>query len=247
MGHNIASVREQLWLLGHDDYGDLRPVIDKRALGIGLAAAALVDLLLQNLIEVKHGLIYLIPEASNATGVYRTSAASAPAEPDPIGAEILSFLGSGPAPRLAEMLHQARTEPFGKTRTPFQRLYQRTRDGLVRAGQLGVEHRRVRGNLYRLHDSNLIASIRGTVSYRLAMYHNCSPNLADDCLFALVWALNLHHKLPMAYSTDEADPILQAITEQLPDRAGTASPLAVMPDLAGLVRSTIGDLATAAF
>ncbi len=243
MRHRIAGVRDQLWLLGHDDYGDLRPVIDKRALDIGLAAAALVDLLLHDWIEVKHGLIYLTPDAP---GVYRSSEAHAPAQ-DPIGGEILSLLGSGPAPRLAEVLHEARVELFGKPRTPFQRLYQRTRDGLVRAGHLGVEHRRVRGNLYYLNDSELLAKIRGDFSHRLAMYPKGGADLAMDSLFALVGALNLHSKLPMPYGPGEADSILLAITEQIPQRAGQGSPLTVVPHLARLVRTTVGDLATAAF
>jgi len=246
MRHGIASVREQLWLLGHDDYGDLRPVIDRRALGIGLAAAALVDLLLQGLIEVKHGLICRSSEALDDPGVYRTSEALGLAD-DPIGSEILSFLGRGPAPRLAEVLRESRAEPFGTTRTPFQRMYRRTRAGLVKAGRLEEEHRRLLPNLYRLTNSTVIPAIRGQFNHRLAMYHKAGADLAMDSLLALVWALNLHSKLPMPYSPSEADPILLAITDQIAGTAGTGSPLTVVPDLAHLVRNTIGDLATAAF
>ncbi len=39
----LTSMREQLWLLAHD-HRDLRPLIDVRALAIGLAAAVLTDL-----------------------------------------------------------------------------------------------------------------------------------------------------------------------------------------------------------
>lgn len=233
MRHGIDSVREQLWLLGHDDYDDLRPVIDKRALGIGLAAAALVDLLLLDLIEVKHGLIY---RTSDALGLAQ----------DPIGNYILSSLGRGPAPRLVEVLYEARAEPLGNP-TPFQRLYQRTRGGLVTAGHLREQPRRIFPNLYHLNDSALISQTRQDFSHRLAMYHRGEADLAIDSLVALVWAMNLHHRLPMAYSPSEAEPILLTITEQISGRAGTGSPLTVMPELAHLVRSTIGDLATAAF
>lgn len=38
----LTSMRKQLWLLAHD-HRDLRPLIDVRALAIGLAAAVLTE------------------------------------------------------------------------------------------------------------------------------------------------------------------------------------------------------------
>jgi len=58
MGRQPSSVRERLWLLAHDEYNDMRPRINVRALDIGLAAATLVDLLLWEHIKVAGGLIY---------------------------------------------------------------------------------------------------------------------------------------------------------------------------------------------
>jgi hypothetical protein len=43
MADQTLSVREQLFLLAHDEYREFRPRIHLSALGIGLAGAALID------------------------------------------------------------------------------------------------------------------------------------------------------------------------------------------------------------
>lgn len=234
MSSRTISVRERLWLLGHDEHYDLRPHIDVRALGIGLAAAALVDLLMQNHIRVDHGLIFRTPDPQGTPA-------------DLIAREILSSLETGPAPRVAEVLREARTDLVDDVHTPYQRLYERTRAGLVAAGFLREQHRRLRSTRYYLSESGELLLDRGRLSHRVSMYPRVRTDLATDSLIALVWALNLHRRLPMSYSASEADPILRHITEQIPHCAGPGSPLTVVPQLARLVRTTVGDLATAAF
>jgi hypothetical protein len=234
MSSRVISVRERLWLLGHDERDDLRPHIDVRALGIGLAAAALIDLLMENRIRVSHGLIFRAPEPQGTPA-------------DLIARDILSSLETGPAPRLAEVLREARADLVDDVQTPYQRLYQRTRAGLVAAGFLREQHRRLRSTRYYLSESGEKLLDRGRLSYRVTMYSRAPKDLAMDSLIALVWALNLHSRLQMSYSTSEADPMLRHITEQIPQGAGQGSPLTVVPHLARLVRTTVGDLATAAF
>jgi hypothetical protein len=234
MARQPSSVRERLWLLAHDEYTDMRPRINVRALDIGLAAAALVDLLLWDRITVDGGLIYFNADNRGAVG-------------DPIARDILRAIAAGPAPRLAEVLHEARAELLGGVPSPFQDLYQHTRAVLVAGGYLSEQRRRLRGTRYTLSDSTLIFSIRGQLNYVLALYPRGASSLASDCLIALIWALELHSRLPMPYSTGEAEPILNGITWDIPRHAGKESPLTVVPHLATLVRHTVGDLATSAF
>ena len=234
MGRQPSSVRERLWLLAHDEYNDLRPRINVRALDIGLAAAALVDLLLWDRIKIAGGLVYVNLDNRGTLG-------------DPIARDVLRVIFQGPAPRLAEVLHEARAELLGGAPSPFQDLYQHTRAVLVAGGYLSEQRRLLWGTRYTLADSTLIFSIRGQVNHALVVYPREASSLANDCLIALVWALELHSRLPMPYSTSEAEPILNAITGAIPRHAGEESPVTVVPHLMQLVRHAVGDLATAAF
>lgn len=218
---DIASVRDQLWLLAHDETRDLRPRLDVRALNVGLAGATVVDLLLQDRVHLRDGRVRLRGYQTGPTA-------------DPIAAAVLTTIRDRREPRLAELL-----------RDPTLHLYDRTVAALIAAGTL-VEHRRLlRGSRYRLVDDAIAPWIRSQFIRRL--YKTDVRDSALDALCALVWALNLHSTLLLPYSTAEADTILRTITEQIPARAGTVSRLAVIPHLAGLVRHAIGDLATAPF
>ena len=234
MTRQPSSVRERLWLLAHDEYNDMRPRINVRALEIGLAAAALVDLLLWDRIEVAGGLIYGKVGNDGTVG-------------DPIARDMLDAITRRPAPRLAEVLHEARAELLGGTPSPFQDLYQHTRAVLVAGGYLSEQRRLLWGMRYTLADSALIFTIRGKLNHLLVVHPRGASSLANDCLLALLWALDLHSRLPMPYSTGEAEPILSVITSNIPRHAGEGSPVTVVPHLVQLVRHTVGDLATAAF
>ncbi|MEV4638531.1 GPP34 family phosphoprotein [Actinoplanes sp. NPDC049548] len=220
MIYDLPSVRDQLWLLAHDETRDLRPRLDVRALSVGLTGATVVDLLLQNRVHLQAGRLRL-------HGYHPSPVA------DPIAASILLTVRDQHEPRLADVL-----------RNPTH-LYDRTVAALIAAGTL-VEHRRIlRGSRYRLAEDALATWVRSQFTRRL--YRSDIRDGALDALCALVWALNLHSALLLPYSTAEADDILRTITEQIPVRAGTVSHLAVIPHLAGLVRHAIGDLATAPF
>lgn len=236
MPARVTSVRQQLWLLAHDENYEMRPRIDTRALDIGLAAAVLVDLMLSDRIRVDGGLIFWNRENRDAVG-------------DPIAANVARAIAVGPAPRLAEVLREARVELLGGEHSPFQGLYAHTRAVLIADGYLIEQRRRLFGSRYSLTEQHksVTFSLLGKISHRLARYPAVDDDLAFDCLLALVWALELHSKLPMVYSTSEAEPVLSHMTEQIPWRAGEGSPLTVVPHLAKLVRHAVGELATAQF
>lgn len=228
----LTSMREQLWLLAHD-HRDMRPLIDVRALAIGLAAAVLIDLMLHRHITIQGDSI----ELADDTG---------PAD-DPITADILAALDVAPAPSLPDVLHAARPDLPEDPRNPFQRLHERTVAALVAADILVEQRRTFRSTRYDLVDPSLASWTRGQFNRRLVYSHGPADDLNTDLLCALAWALNLHHKLLMPFNGAEASPILLSITDRIPQQAGKRSPLTVMPRLARTIRHTIGDLATAAF
>jgi hypothetical protein len=228
----LTSMREQLWLLAHD-HRDLRPLIDVRALAIGLAAAVLTDLMLHDRISVQDEGIYLDEEPGPAD--------------DPITADILAALNITPAPSLHDMLQAARPDLPEDPRNPFQRLHERTVAAMVAADLLVEQRRTFRSTRYELVDPSLASWTRGQFNRRLVYSAAPADDFSTDVLCALAWALNLHHKLLMPFNAAEASPILLDITDRIPKRVGDGSPLNVMPHLARTIRHTIGDLATAAF
>lgn len=235
MPAEASGIRERLWLLAHDDAypTDIRTQIDVRALGIGLVAAALTDLMLQNMIQIHEGRIYPLVSTKDPTG-------------DLIAAGILATIREDGASRLTEVLRGARAEVSGARFNPYVGVYQRTRAALVATGVL-IEHRRtLRPTRYRLAARDTIARHRSHFNARL-VHHRTDADSGTDCLCALVWALNIHRALLMPYSPGEADEILLYITERIPARAGPHHPLTIVPQLARSVRHAVGDLATATF
>ncbi len=234
MVQEITGVRERLWLLAHDDQRDMRPHVDTRALGIGLVAAALSDLLRHTLITVRQGVIYPAPGRVDSLGG------------DPIASGILTAIRDDGTSRLADVLRGARADTAGTTFNPYLRVYERTQAALVATGTL-VEHRRtLRPTQYLLADPHIAAWHRSQFNTRL-VHHTGGADLATDSLCALIWALNLHRMLLMPYPPGEAQGILLDITERIPARAGPDTPAAVIPQLARSVRRAVGDLATATF
>ncbi|MEV6598818.1 GPP34 family phosphoprotein [Actinoplanes sp. NPDC051346] len=217
---DVASLRDQLWLLGHDETRDLQPRIDARALAVGLAGATVTELLIDQHIVVNQGCIY-------------PSGRGKPT--DPVAAAVLATIRSlSHAPLLGDVL-----------REPVPRFAERVHALLVATGVLYEERRTLRGARYRLVNDNSVTWIRSEFVRRL--YRSDIDDPAVDTLCALIWALNLHTTLVLPYSTGEADDILRTITEQIPVRAGPMSPFFAIPHIALGVRATIGDLATAPF
>lgn len=233
MPARITSVRDRLWLLAHDDRYDLRPWLDVRALNIGLAAATLIDLLIQDRIHVDQGRIFVRHANTSPVG-------------DLIAADIFNAISEEHAPRLAEVIRGARADVLDEGHNPYQRLYERTLAALVAAGHLLEHRRRLRSTRYTLSDSHLISTVRNEVNYRL-VYPRRPGSASIDCLCALAFALNLHQIVPLPLDVGEAERVLTAITESIPKHAGPDSGLTVLPHLVQVVRHTVGDLATAPF
>lgn len=229
---DFPSVRDRLWLLAHEESG-LHPLIDVRALDIGLTGAALADLLLSEHIEIRRGFLY--PYGRHHEEVT-----------DPIASGILGAIHAGAGLGLPEVFRSARAEPSSGPWRAFQQVYARTVAELVASGGLLTERRVLRGTRYLPADPQLLSSVRAQFNRRLAFLHD-SPDPAMDSLCALVWALNLHSGLRMPFNTSEADEILTSIVNQIPLRARPPSPLAMLPELAEGVRHAVGDLATAPF
>ena len=231
---DFPSVRERLWLLAHEDDNGLRPLVDVRAMDIGLTGAAIADLLLSDHIEVREG--YLYPHGRHREDIT-----------DPIASDILAVITAGGPPLwLPEVFRSARAETSAGAWRPFQRLYARTVRELVASGGLLAQQRLLRSARYLPADSALLSSVRAQFNRRLAFFHDpADPSV--DSLCALAWALNLHSGLAMPYSTGEADEILIKIVSEIPARVREGSPLVSLPELAAGVRYAVGDLATAAF
>ncbi|GIE93879.1 GPP34 family phosphoprotein [Paractinoplanes rishiriensis] len=234
MRPGITGVRDQLWLLAHDErYTPLRLMIDVRALNIGLVAATLTDLLLADRIHIAAGRIYITDESRELV-------------PDPVGAAIQIAIGAAHAPLLTSVLRGARADWYGDEPNPYQEVYQRTRAVLIAAGHLREERRRLRSSCYHLRNQELISTIRGRLNHRL-VYLDRPADATTDCLCALILSLRLHGSLMTPYDAAEIEHILSGITNSIPLRAGKESPLLAVPDLAQAVSDTIGDLATAPF
>lgn len=238
MSHmQIGTVRERLWLLGHDERHGLEPRMHPRALEIGLMAATLVDLLIADRIGIA-------PDGQ-VFRAFDTSRRAMPVPLDPITAGVLEAI-TAQAMRLTDMLRAASADLPDSDHHPFVRLYHRTHAALIAAGIVVEQRRTFRTSRYRLADSDGLAWNKGQVSQRL-VHHDRPGDTAIDSLCALVGALNLHTMLVTPYEPYEAGQILRVITQRIPERVGPGSPLIVVPRLAHCVRTAVGDLATAVF
>lgn len=217
---DVDSLRDQIWLLGHDETRDLQPRIDARALGVGLAGATVADLLIEGHLVIQEGCV-------SPQGRGRPA--------DPVAAAVLEMIRERPeAPLLTDVL-----------RAPIARFSERVHALLIANGIVYEERRTLRGARYRLVNDDAATWIRHDFVRRL--YRNDLPDAAVDTLCALVWALKLHHTLVLPYPTSEADDILRAITDEIPVRAGPTSRYFAIPQIAFGIRHAIGDLATAVF
>jgi hypothetical protein len=232
----IGTVRERLWLLAHDDRRDLLPLLDPRALEIGLMAATLVDLLLAERIVIVGRQVRAAPNTRRRTAGRML---------DPVTEGVLHAV-TADTPGLMDVLRGARADiPTGEHHA-YVRLYLRTNAALIAAGVVVEQRRRVRSSRYYLADPDGLAWNRSQISYRL-IHRDRPGDPTTDSLCALIGALNLHTMIVFPYPPEETGPILHTIAQQIPARVGPHSPLAVIPRLADQVRTAVGDLATAVF
>ena len=234
VARNITSVREQLWVLAHDEDDGLRPRIDVRALGVGLLGATLVDLLLLKRIQIHDGRVYL----------YGTRALRD--VNDPIASGVLYAITNGGGPPLAGVLRGSHAEARDDTPNPYAGCYDRTLAGLINAGVVVTHRRRLRATRYALDDIRTAQWMRNHFSRRL-WQREPDADPARDSLCALAWALGLHSTLLLPFSTGDADLILRDVIAQIPQRVGRRSVLTTVPHIAEGVRHAVGDLATAVF
>jgi hypothetical protein len=219
------NVRDQLFLIAHDEEKRFRPWINVGAIGIGLAGATVMDLLIANRVMVHGGKAYLVdPYERTLTRDALTDYV------------LLTVRDMEPTPPLAALL--AHLGPA---------MYDRTLGGLLNAGFLSRLTRRRRAN-YGPTDPGLMVSIRSKVRYRFN--GDLSATIVTDALCALVSAVQLHDALMFHLRRSEVDDRLQEISARIPmlvARDMPGSPSSAIPDVADAVRQAIGDLATAVF
>ncbi len=212
-------VREQLFLLAHDEEHKFRLRIHAPALGIGLAGAALVDLLIAERIHLTGGRIFI-------SNHYDRSSTQ-----DPVNDYVLNLLRSRPAVPLLELL-----KGLGPA------MYERTRGALIADGVLAETGR------WRRHHTLLTPSavIRVRAKARRRVDGHGDADIHTDALCALVSALNLHGALLFWQTRAEVEPRLQGITADIPRLAARGSPVIAIPDISAAVQRAVGDISTAA-
>jgi hypothetical protein len=220
----LDTVREHLFLLAHDEDKKLRPLIHPSTLGVGLAGAGIIDLLIDDRIHIDHGRAYV-------TNLYNRTRTG-----DPITDDVLTIVHAvQPAPPLPRLL-----------RDLAGGLYERTQAGLVAAGVLIRVERRLRSH-YALTQPMATVSIRAAVRSRLdGKTYQSVDYLIVDALCALISALGLQHSL-MAFSTArEINEQLQQITARIANLSH-GGPTGAIPLVSAMVREAVGDDATAVY
>ena len=223
--HPVAYLHEQLFLLAHDEDHRMRPTVHLPALGVGLAGAALIDLMDAGRVHIPDG----PPYGPCVTDLYDRSPAT-----DPVTNHVLQSIRTlDKVPPMPALLRELGAD-----------LYDRTLGGLIAQGVIAPQQHwgRTRHHLVRSGTTVYIrAEIRSRVDAR------SRPNVNTDSLCALIWALNMHDCLFIASRRAEVDELLVTVMQQIPDVAPTGSPLQAIPHIAQSIRLAVGDLATAAF
>jgi hypothetical protein len=219
----LLLVREQLYLLAHDDAQSMRPHVHVPAIGVGLAAAALIDLLIDQHVHIINGTAYVIPRRGQAP------------ELDPITEYVLRIIGNlRHSPGLHLLLRD-----LGPT------LYTQTGEALITRGILTAGRRwgRTRRELARLRSSSWI---RQSLRYRIT--GRDQPDLPIDALCALTWALGLDGALLMELSRTEIDELLRGVMNRIPELLPRPDlPAAAIPQVADAVRTAVAGLATSPY
>lgn len=216
------SVRERLFLIAHDEDKNFRPRLHLPALGIGLAGAAVIDLLIANRLHITAG-------TADLTDYFDHSPTG-----NPVTDHVLRTVRTmTPRPPLSALLTLLGPD-----------LYERTLGQLVAAGVLLRTSRRIRAT-YRPADIATMVRIRAKVRYRLN--GDQDNNVVTDALCALVSALQLHDCLLFFLSTSEIEALIQPVIRRIPELAADGTPITAIPRVAAAVRHAVGDLATAVF
>jgi hypothetical protein len=214
-------LRDELFLLAHDDEHGFRPRINLPALGIGLAGAVIADLLIDGAVRVDDGRL------------------------NPRGRHDRSYTGD----RIADQtLYAVRSTPGAAVRDVIRRssheLYAQTLAGLISAGILAHTPRRLRRDRLKVAEPAVLVQTRARPRYAVDAIGD--PDLATDALCALLRATGLEHVLYLNLSTTELRERLDAITRRIRHRARDPY-LHAIPDITTAVDTAIGELATAVY
>jgi hypothetical protein len=221
-------VRDELFLLAHDDDHRWRPRIPPASLAVGLAGAVLVDLLLTGDVHTEGGCVA-------ARSRYARH------DLDPIAARVVADLAmtGGWIP-----LREAVTGTAAD-------LYERTLIRLIRTNVITTKTRRFgRAVRYRPANENDVINARHYPRHRAQTLDRATtrPDPATDALCALIRALGIEATLylELEVPADDLRVRLDTITVQYaanhPDDR-----LAVVPDLIAAVESVLGDVAVSVY
>ncbi|GIF04860.1 GOLPH3/VPS74 family protein [Actinoplanes siamensis] len=221
-GLDPTLVREQFFLLAHDETKHMRPRLHVPSLAAGLAGATVMDLLISQRVTVESGTV--VPDwfQRETTG-------------DPVTDDVLALImEKAPGPALPVLIRAAAPG-----------LYERTTAALVHKGVM-VEGppRRFRKREYEIADEGVAVRVRAKVGYRID--GRDAPTPEADCLCALVAVLGLHSALVRG-TRSQVDPLLQRVVRGLPERArATGHPVGHAPAVAAAVLGVVQDMATSA-
>lgn len=234
---------EHLFLLAHDDARSMRPQIDVRAIGVGLAAAALTDLLIARRIHIVNGSAYPIDRRSRPIvdngyrGVRTGHRHDRESTDDPITDQVLTVIANlRHAPGLHLLLRDLGPD-----------LYTPTRQALVTKRVISAERRwgRTRHELAQISST---AWIRQEVRDRI--HGRQKDDVHTDALCALVWALNVQHCLLMDLTRTQIDELLRGVMYRIPELISWSDPDApavAIPEIADAVRTAVAGLATSPY
>ncbi|GLW35324.1 GPP34 family phosphoprotein [Actinoplanes regularis] len=221
-GLDPILVREQLFLLAHDETRQMRPRLHVPALAAGLAGATVMDLLIAQRVTVESGAV--VPDW------YRRETTG-----DPVTDDVLALImQKAPAPALPALIRAAAPG-----------LYERTTGALVHRGVIVAgPPRRWRKREFEIAQESVVVRVRAKIGYRVE--GRDGPSADADCLCALLAALGLHGAL-LRGTRSEVDPLLQHVIRELPHRARINNhPIGQAPAVADAVRTVVQDLATSA-
>jgi hypothetical protein len=218
-------VRDEVFLLGHDeDYG-YRPRVPPASLAVGLAGAVFVDLLLAGDVQAANGHV-----AGRSRYVRH--------DLDPICARVVADLAmTGAWISLREAVTGTATD-----------LYERTLIQLITTDVITAKARRFGRVKYRPADENDVAHARHYPRHRAQALDRATaePDPATDALCALIRALRIEATLYLELPADDLRTRLDTITAQYatnhPDPHLTA-----IPDLITAVETALGDVAVAVY
>ncbi|AEV83574.1 hypothetical protein ACWT_2867 [Actinoplanes sp. SE50] len=221
-GLDPTLVREQLFILAHDETRHMRPRLHVPALSAGLAGATVMDLLIAQRVMIESGTVQ--PDWYQRETTF-----------DPVTDDVLALImQKAPGPALP-----------GLIRAIAPSMYERTAAALIHKGVLlESPARRWRKKEYEIAEEGISVRVRAKVGYRLDGRDGPSPDA--DCLCTLVSALGLHAAL-LRGTRAELEPLMQRISRDLPDRARpTRHPIGGAPAVAAAVLALVQDLATSA-